>query len=172
MVHLLNQCPGCYSCICRTHQSCGQWHSRDSKECPQTRVGFIVVQGIHCSWTLSHPISQSVKRIVITSSGAAILRDSPTPSTFSELDWNEQCLEIVKEKGRDAPNMMKYRASKTLAEKGMVSSGLMHTHRESIFVSLQPPGISGTNTKLKSAGTLAFLIPHLSVHFLSDDIIT
>jgi len=59
----------------------------------------------------------SVKRIVVTSSGAAILRDSPTPSTFSELDWNEQCLEIVKEKGREAPNMMKYRASKTLAEK-------------------------------------------------------
>ncbi|KAG1855935.1 hypothetical protein F4604DRAFT_1799314 [Suillus subluteus] len=61
---------------------------------------------------------QSVKRVVVTSSGAAILRDSPTPSVFSELDWNEQCLEILKEKGREAPNMMKYRASKTLAEKG------------------------------------------------------
>lgn len=72
--------------------------------------------------------SQSVKRVVVTSSGAAILRDSPTPSTFSELDWNEQSLEIVKEKGREAPNMMKYRASKTLAEKGMVTAGL---YRES-----------------------------------------
>ncbi|KAG1802497.1 hypothetical protein EV424DRAFT_1435252 [Suillus variegatus] len=61
---------------------------------------------------------QSVKRIVITSSGAAVLRDTTTPSTFSELNWNEQCLEIVREKGREAPNMMKYRASKTLAEKG------------------------------------------------------
>ncbi|KAG1876139.1 hypothetical protein C8R48DRAFT_669334 [Suillus tomentosus] len=60
---------------------------------------------------------QSVKRIVITSSGAAVLRDTTTPSTFSELNWNEQCLEIVREKGREAPNMMKYRASKTLAEK-------------------------------------------------------
>ena len=67
---------------------------------------------------MSH--SQSVKRIVVTSSGAAILSDIPTPSTFSELDWNEQCLEIVREKGREAPNMMKYRASKTLAEKGAV----------------------------------------------------
>jgi hypothetical protein len=55
---------------------------------------------------------------VVTSSGAAVLRDTPKPCTFSELDWNEQCLEIVREKGRDAPNMMKYRASKTLAEKG------------------------------------------------------
>ncbi|KAG1731354.1 uncharacterized protein EDB91DRAFT_1154692 [Suillus paluster] len=60
---------------------------------------------------------QSVKRIVVTSSGAAIQRDSPTPITVSELDWNEQCLEIVREKGRGAPAMMKYRASKTLAEK-------------------------------------------------------
>lgn len=55
---------------------------------------------------------------MITSSGAAVLRDTTTPSTFSELNWNEQCLEIVREKGREAPNMMKYRASKTLAEKG------------------------------------------------------
>jgi len=71
-----------------------------------------------------HRISHSVKRIVITSSGAAIIRESPTPITFSELDWNEQSLEIVREKGREAPNPMKYRASKTLAEKGTVTAGL------------------------------------------------
>jgi len=69
-------------------------------------------------------ISDSVKRVVITSSVASIERDSPTPSTFSELDWNEQCLDFVREKGREAPNTMKYRASKTLAEKGTVTAGL------------------------------------------------
>ncbi|EEB93471.1 hypothetical protein MPER_07864, partial [Moniliophthora perniciosa FA553] len=33
-----------------------------------------------------------------------------------EEDWNEQSIEEVEIKGRDAPNMVKYRASKTLAE--------------------------------------------------------
>ncbi|EGN94218.1 hypothetical protein SERLA73DRAFT_163217 [Serpula lacrymans var. lacrymans S7.3] len=65
--------------------------------------------------TLKH--GSSVKRVVITSSCASVLTDVPTASTFTEVNWNEQCLEIVKEKGRSAPNMMKYRASKTLAEK-------------------------------------------------------
>lgn len=66
----------------------------------------------------SHPFSSSVKRVVVTSSCAAVLRVSPTPSTFSELDWNNQAIEIVQEKGKEAPSMAKYRASKTLAEKG------------------------------------------------------
>ncbi|KAF9229899.1 hypothetical protein BU15DRAFT_57759, partial [Melanogaster broomeanus] len=66
--------------------------------------------------------STKVKRVVITSSGAAVVRDSPTPLTFTELDWNDQCLEILKkfaDEGRknEAPNLAKYRASKTLAER-------------------------------------------------------
>ncbi|KAG2365175.1 hypothetical protein BDR07DRAFT_1399625 [Suillus spraguei] len=87
---------------------------------------------------------QSVKRIVVTSSGAAILREQPTPRTFSELDWNEQCLEIVKEKGREAPNMMKYRASKTLAEKAAWE--FWNTHKASVgwdLTVLNPPYVFG-----------------------------
>ncbi|KAN0101206.1 hypothetical protein V8E55_001190 [Tylopilus felleus] len=69
--------------------------------------------------------SSKVKRVVITSSGAAILRDDPSttvPTTFTEADWNNQCLEILKkyeDEGRrnDAPSLVKYRASKTLAER-------------------------------------------------------
>ncbi|KIJ60515.1 hypothetical protein HYDPIDRAFT_98450 [Hydnomerulius pinastri MD-312] len=66
--------------------------------------------------------STKVQRVVITSSGAAVLRDDPNPVTFTEEDWNNQCLEILKkfeDEGRknDAPNMVKYRASKTLAER-------------------------------------------------------
>ncbi|KAJ7600746.1 hypothetical protein C8J56DRAFT_16655 [Mycena floridula] len=59
----------------------------------------------------------SVKRIVITSSCAAVLSVHPTPKVFSELNWNEQALKIVEESGKNAPNIAKYRASKTLAEK-------------------------------------------------------
>ncbi|KAJ8581220.1 NAD(P)-binding protein [Rhizopogon salebrosus TDB-379] len=87
---------------------------------------------------------QSVKRIAVTSSDAAILSDIPTPSTFSELDWNEQCLEIVREKGREAPNMMKYRASKTLAEKAAWKFWNEHKAKASWDLSvLNPPFVFG-----------------------------
>ncbi|KAL4069134.1 hypothetical protein V8B97DRAFT_1963928 [Scleroderma yunnanense] len=58
----------------------------------------------------------SVKRIVITGSVAAIVHDDITPTTFTEKDWNHECLELVKTQGENASNLMKYRASKTLAE--------------------------------------------------------
>ncbi|KAH7912688.1 D-lactaldehyde dehydrogenase [Hygrophoropsis aurantiaca] len=61
----------------------------------------------------------SVKRIVVTSSGAAVLHDDPKPQEFDESDWNEQCLEFLAQGGPVLTNMVKYRASKTLAEKGV-----------------------------------------------------
>ena len=59
---------------------------------------------------------------MITSSGAAVHREDPNPITFTEADWNNKCLEILKkyeDEGRknEAPNMVKYQASKTLAER-------------------------------------------------------
>jgi hypothetical protein len=59
-----------------------------------------------------------VKRIVITSSCAAILHVSPNPEFFSEKDWNLQAVEVVEREGEGAIGITKYRASKTLAEKG------------------------------------------------------
>ncbi|KAF7970721.1 hypothetical protein HWV62_23212 [Athelia sp. TMB] len=59
----------------------------------------------------------SVKRIVVTSSSAAIMQESPDPQVYSEVSWNEQFIEVVKKEGRAAQAWMKYRASKTLAEK-------------------------------------------------------
>ncbi|WOO83831.1 Ketoreductase azaE [Vanrija pseudolonga] len=60
----------------------------------------------------------NVKRVVITSSVAAILDDDiPKPHTYEEDHWNEYSVREVKEKGRNATNGDKYRASKTLAEK-------------------------------------------------------
>jgi nucleoside-diphosphate-sugar epimerase len=60
----------------------------------------------------------SVKRIVVTSSCAAVLGNHPGPKVYSELDWNTQSLEDVEQNGRNALPGSKYRASKTLAEKG------------------------------------------------------
>ncbi|KAI0088796.1 NAD(P)-binding protein [Irpex rosettiformis] len=59
----------------------------------------------------------NVKRVVITSSCAAVLDNYPEPRTFSEKDWNEGSSREVQEKGREAAQPAKYRASKTLAER-------------------------------------------------------
>jgi len=59
----------------------------------------------------------SVKRVVVTSSCASVMHFSPHPLVFSEVDWNEQSIKEIEEKGSSAPNDLKYRASKTLAEK-------------------------------------------------------
>ncbi|KAI0674146.1 NAD(P)-binding protein [Trametes maxima] len=59
----------------------------------------------------------AVKRVVITSSTAAVLEPTTTPRVFSEENWNEDSVAEVKEKGRAASQPGKYRASKTLAER-------------------------------------------------------
>ncbi|KAJ7849174.1 D-lactaldehyde dehydrogenase [Mycena leptocephala] len=61
--------------------------------------------------------TKSVKRVVVTSSCAAVLQVEPEPKTFSELDWNKQAPKEVEEMGRAASPITKYRASKTLAER-------------------------------------------------------
>ena len=59
-----------------------------------------------------------VKRVVVTSSCAAVLEILPEPKTFNEENWNTLSVKEVEEKGKAANNMSKYRASKTLAERG------------------------------------------------------
>jgi hypothetical protein len=62
--------------------------------------------------------------VVVTSSTAAVQYDSPNPRVFSELDWDDPAVEEVEKKGRTASNVNKYRASKTLAERGACRAGL------------------------------------------------
>lgn len=67
--------------------------------------------------------SPAVKRVVITSSSAAVVdlpepHDPPRSKTFTEKDWNLGSERVVNEQGREAPQLEKYRASKTLAERG------------------------------------------------------
>jgi nucleoside-diphosphate-sugar epimerase len=95
--------------------------------------------------------STRVRRVVITSSGAAILREDPNPITFTEADWNNQCLEILKkyeDEGRkdEAPNVVKYRASKTLAERSaweFVNSPENKSRINWDLVVLNPPLVFG-----------------------------
>ncbi|KAJ8508026.1 hypothetical protein ONZ45_g9660 [Pleurotus djamor] len=85
-------------------------------EDPQDIIGPAVsgTVGILSSVLKNNP---NVKRVVITSSCASVLEVNPTPTKFSEKDWNQQSLDQVKEQGKAAAGITKYRASKTLAEK-------------------------------------------------------
>jgi hypothetical protein len=56
---------------------------------------------------------------VVLSSTASIVHVTPDPKVFSEKDWNEQAIKMIREQGKSTPAVAKYRASKTLAEKGM-----------------------------------------------------
>ncbi|KAK4699734.1 hypothetical protein P7C70_g6524, partial [Phenoliferia sp. Uapishka_3] len=62
-------------------------------------------------------LEPKIKRVVITSSFAAILNPEPPVSTFTEKDWNHISLEEVEKKGAETDAFHSYRASKTLAEK-------------------------------------------------------
>jgi nucleoside-diphosphate-sugar epimerase len=85
-----------------------------------------------------------VKRIVITSSCAAVLSDFPEPKVFTELDWNEQAIDDIKKNGKDATNSNKYMASKTLAERA--AWNFVTDNKAQIswdLTTLQPPYIFG-----------------------------
>ena len=58
-----------------------------------------------------------VKRVVVTSSCTAIASPTSEARSVKEDDWNEDAVREVREKGRDASQIEKYRASKTLAER-------------------------------------------------------
>lgn len=60
-----------------------------------------------------------LKRVVVTSSTASVI-DSNSSGTLNENNWNEAGVELVRQKGSAAPAGDKYRASKALAEKGML----------------------------------------------------
>ncbi|KAH6890869.1 D-lactaldehyde dehydrogenase [Coprinopsis sp. MPI-PUGE-AT-0042] len=58
-----------------------------------------------------------IKRVVITSSLAAVASMADPPRTYTEEDWNETSLKLVEEKGSEAGWLEIYSASKTRAEK-------------------------------------------------------
>ncbi|KAJ7731586.1 hypothetical protein DFH07DRAFT_755616 [Mycena maculata] len=59
----------------------------------------------------------SVKRVVVTSSCAAVMNISDKQQVLNELNWNDQAVNEVENKGREASPQAKYRASKTQAER-------------------------------------------------------
>ena len=62
-------------------------------------------------------IRPSVKRVVVLSSNAAVTRMDET-GRITEENWNTKNPEDVKVMGTKTPQGWKYRASKTIAERG------------------------------------------------------
>ncbi|KAJ4470790.1 D-lactaldehyde dehydrogenase [Lentinula aciculospora] len=88
--------------------------------------------------------ASTLKRIILLSSCAAILSLLPDPKPFTESDWNDQAIEDVKANGKNANQVNKYCASKTLAEKAAWE--LYNTNKANVswdLVALNPPYIFG-----------------------------
>lgn len=86
----------------------------------------------------------SVKRVVVTSSVAAVLEVVPDAPIFTENDWNNLSVKEVETKGKDASPADAYRASKTLAEKA--AWAFVEQNKEKIsfdLVVINPPMVMG-----------------------------
>lgn len=100
----------------------------------------------------NHIIERSgIKRVIVLSSCASVAQ-AGKDKLFDEQDWNEQSIMDVNTLGVDAPGGIKYRASKTLAEKGAsLSEGKAVLMR---YCVLQPHGSFTRRTEVNYHGTL------------------
>ncbi|KAF8873077.1 D-lactaldehyde dehydrogenase [Infundibulicybe gibba] len=86
----------------------------------------------------------SVKRVILTSSVAAISQLSRGPATYSEKDWNDESEAEVERLGDKISTNSAYRASKTLAEKAAWKFCEDHKHEIGWdLVSINPPFLYG-----------------------------
>lgn len=86
----------------------------------------------------------TVKRVVITSSFAAVEEFYDEVRTYTEDDWNEQGPRRVQEEGNDCPPGVMYAASKSLAEKAAWKWAEEHKGQVAFdLVTILPPYIYG-----------------------------
>lgn len=87
---------------------------------------------------------KDVKRVVYTSSTAAILNSLPHPQVFDESSWNHTSIEECNTKGKDASPVDMYRASKALAERA--ACNFIEKHKDTLQFDLaviNPPYVFG-----------------------------
>ncbi|KAH9973391.1 hypothetical protein BJV74DRAFT_864462, partial [Russula compacta] len=88
--------------------------------------------------------STTLKRLVLTSSTAAVREPTTVSRIFTENDWNNAAVEAVKTHGSEAGPVTIYLASKTLAEKA--AWDFVAAHKSEIswdLVVINPPYIFG-----------------------------
>ncbi|THH28646.1 hypothetical protein EUX98_g5549 [Antrodiella citrinella] len=92
--------------------------------------------------TLKH--GTNVKRVVLTSSCAAVEELHDDPRVFTEEMWNKQSIDEIEQKGSKSSPSHWYRASKTLAEKA--AWDFVKDHKSEIswdLVAMNPPYVYG-----------------------------
>ena len=88
----------------------------------------------------------TTKRVVLTSSVAAVREDTTVPRIFTESSWNNAAIEAVETKGPAAGPGAFYKASKTLAEKAAWE--FVAAHKSEIswdLIVLNPPWLFGAS---------------------------
>ncbi|KAF9258739.1 D-lactaldehyde dehydrogenase [Marasmius fiardii PR-910] len=93
---------------------------------------------------------EKVKRVVITSSAAAIIKPGGENNTYDESDWNDVSVKETEELGRKAPGLTKYRASKTLAERAVWAFASANSSLPFDIVTINPPFVYGPTTNYVS----------------------
>jgi len=84
----------------------------------------------------------AVRRVVVTSSVAAILSTVTEPTVFTEADWNDESPKEIEEHGAKASAVHKYRASKSLAERAAWNF-VASKDVEFDLVTINPPMVFG-----------------------------
>jgi len=92
--------------------------------------------------------STQVKRIVITSSVAAIMSPPSQPTIYTEKDWNTVSIKEVEELGDKSTPIGMYRASKTLAEQGERVRNTYYFKLLDLFLQLHGSSTKSTSPKL------------------------
>ena len=108
----------------------------------------------------------NVRRVVVLSSIAAVWEPHSSPRTYSEDNWNQTSIDEVEKKGKDADGVMKYMASKTLAEKA--AWDFFERHKVSLnwdLVVLNPSFVFGP--AIHSVDSMSSLNSSASVWFTS-----
>ncbi len=93
-----------------------------------------------------------VRRIVLTSSVAAVREGHPTPRDYDETGWNNSAIATVASKGSAAGPIMIYLASKTLAERAAWK--FVTAHKAELawdLVVINPPWIFGVRRRFLAA---------------------
>jgi nucleoside-diphosphate-sugar epimerase len=88
----------------------------------------------------------TLKRVILTSSVAAVREETTVPRAFNESNWNNSAVEAVKTKGSEVGSVGIYLASKTLAEKAAWE--FVATHKSEIswdLVVINPPLVFGAS---------------------------
>ncbi|KAH9487441.1 NADPH-dependent methylglyoxal reductase GRE2 [Psilocybe cubensis] len=88
----------------------------DTYEDPQIYIGP-AVKGTISILKSAFEYGTNVKRVVVTSSLAAILRPLDSPTALDERDWGDEWVKLIEEQGKQAPSVYKYFCSKVLSER-------------------------------------------------------